>query len=220
MRFNRINPNRSIPTTKQSLESYQRLSKFQSYQSKQINPDRAMHFNDRKNVSAVSIVSIQTDQSRPRLWMVNYCCDLLYVSIVSIQTDQSRRGKIHLRVVSPDRVSIVSIQTDQSRPIAIQVVIFIAALFQSYQSKQINPDHFDEKEVNEINEVSIVSIQTDQSRRFIIHTVLCLGCTGFNRINPNRSIPTWIIRIYSASLAMFQSYQSKQINPDLSLISY
>ena len=66
--------------------------------------------------------------------------------------------------------------------------------FQSYQSKQINPD--------------IVYLRTDRGCR--------IACGGFNRINPNRSIPTATTQSHeNVSKYAFQSYQSKQINPDL-----
>ena len=63
-------------------------------------------------------------------------------------------------------------------------------LFQSYQSKQINPDLFIRHNID----------STDM---------------GFNRINPNRSIPTGGDANVAEALGdEFQSYQSKQINPD------
>lgn len=37
----------------------------------------------------------------------------------------------------------------------------------------------------------------------------------FNRINPDRSIPTDNPKKITHSLGMFQSYQSRQLNPDL-----
>ena len=139
--------------------------KFQSYQSKQINPDMDLRLRNLANLSLVSIVSIQTDQSRRAYW--NHSSQYL----------------------------------DE---------------FQSYQSKQINPDeniatlkeHADE-------EVSIVSIQTDQSRLVKESSAHGLVQGRFNRINPNRSIPTWgNLILHRWLLLLFQSYQSKQINPD------
>ena len=63
-------------------------------------------------------------------------------------------------------VSIVSIQTDQSRrKLAIEIMHRLMK-FQSYQSKQINPDTGKTSLIKEFcARVSIVSIQTDQSRR-------------------------------------------------------
>ena len=64
-------------------------------------------------------------------------------------------------------VSIVSIQTDQSPQCRKALWYYIINKFQSYQSKQINPDHRNiVKKLKQIYGVSIVSIQTDQSRRF------------------------------------------------------
>ena len=46
--------------------------------------------------------------------------------------------------------------------------------------------------------------------------IIAFSC--FNRINPNRSIPTQITRDLKINFkATFQSYQSKQINPDTTL---
>ena len=62
-------------------------------------------------------------------------------------------------------VSIVSIQTDQSRrPLTREEEREFQQMFQSYQSKQINPDHFFQDISVPEKLVSIVSIQTDQSR--------------------------------------------------------
>ena len=66
---------------------------------------------------------------------------------------------------SADVVSIVSIQTDQSRPFRGRISDKLRDLFQSYQSRQINPDT-------------------------AIGQFLYAVQKGFNRINPNRSIPT------------------------------
>ena len=66
----------------------------------------------------------------------------------------------------PSDVSIVSIQTDQSRHDAANFVGIKYVRFQSYQSKQINPDSSGGINMfNFLKTVSIVSIQTDQSRR-------------------------------------------------------
>ena len=66
-------------------------------------------------------------------------------------------------------------------------------MFQSYQSKQINPD-----------ENSLVENLNS----------LC----GFNRINPNRSIPTPKDFYFpNKPNEKFQSYQSRQINLDRSI---
>ena len=66
--------------------------------------------------------------------------------------------------------------------------------------------------------VSIVSIQTDQSRQPNLLLNQEMGILRFNRINPNRSIPTSLDIHESEFEEEFQSYQSKQINPDLGSI--
>ena len=62
------------------------------------------------------------------------------VSIVSIQTDQSRPVEETHNFPERREVSIVSIQTDQSRQVWYKELEKILVKFQSYQSKQINPD--------------------------------------------------------------------------------
>ena len=113
---------------------------FQSYQSRQINPDYSISENAKYRKQGLSIVSIQTDQSRQ--WISE---------IASSKTF---------------KVSIVSIQTDQSR--------------QWYEIHQFSA----------ICMVSIVSIQTDQSRQKNGVNYTAYQLKGFNRINPDRSIPT------------------------------
>ena len=86
--------------------------------------------------------------------------------------------------------------------------------FQSYQSKQINPDLTSIMDMNLLNE----GFQSYQSKQ-INPDELGLYCgttivVRFNRINPNRSILTIQYSCSRQSLEMFQSYQSKQINPD------
>ena len=114
--FNRINPNRSIPTIGKLPKTIEEMGGFN-----RINPNRSIPTRH------------LTNHSTSRAWRV---------SIVSIQTDQSRLGQWR--------------QLCQNQPIS----------FQSYQSKQINPDF-------------MVCSQTNS--RLI---------SRFNRINPNRSIPT------------------------------
>ena len=179
--FNRINLDRTIPTKSSGearittflFQSYQsrqgsagsrrcHAKGFQSYQSRQINPDVAI---DKLNnlISAVSIVSIQTDQSR---------LDIPLSPVISVES------------------------------------------FQSYQSKQINPD-------------------------LVTPTTAVLPVCRFNRINLDRSIPTWshqLQRCYRSAVSIvsiqtdqsrlldalrdkklgkgFQSYQSRQMNHD------
>ena len=62
--------------------------------------------------------------------------------------------------------------------------------FQSYQSKQINPDKGRIKKYYEGSVVSIVSIKTDQSRLGSYPTKQAIVGIRFNRINSDRSIPT------------------------------
>ena len=162
--FNRINPNRSIPTSIGQDKIKENHTKFQSYQSKQINPD---------------------------LWRC--CCSpswFKHVSIVSIQTDQSRLYWCCRFHAWTERVSIVSIQTDQSRQDKCLDAAEICMRFQSYQSKQINPDQINQFDKNILD-------------------------SGFNRINPNRSIPTKsvYVRAYSnqdVSIVSIQTDQSRQ----------
>ena len=88
-------------------------------------------------------------------------------------------------------------------------------VFQSYQFRQINPDSCIFTCFDTECAVSIVSIQADQSR---LCDCWCMSCTtikGFNRINSGRSIPTQLIRVKFQKLPQFQSYQFRQINPDL-----
>ena len=139
--FNRINPNRSIPTIRVPQDVSELEMRFQSYQSKQINPDHIMGSATVNFSAYVSIVSIQTDQSRQ--WQAIFKKRWRYlVSIVSIQTDQSRPVRsFSKRKIQRALVSIVSIQTDQSRLWWwCQVWSTTFQRFQSYQSKQINPD--------------------------------------------------------------------------------
>ena len=108
-------------------------------------------------------------------------------------------------------------------------------------TKQINPDRgWCDDKIYQVKGVSIVSIKTDQSRLYEFDQIvkdlrsfnrinpnrsiptssllklLLLRCWRFNRINPNRSIPTLPgAGKTSTAEALFQSYQSKQINPDL-----
>ena len=113
--------------------------------------------------------------------------------------------------INPDRLRILSISAPNRG-------------FQSYQSKQINPDTVDFSKIKVIAQnvsivsiqtdqsrlesgfllifkehyyVSIVSIQTDQSRHRLFALVGGAPYLSFNRINPNRSIPTATLRLYS-----------------------
>ena len=111
--FNRINPNRSILTQE---EDWKKDRWYQGFN--RINPNRSIPTRRKLDqsllVSGVSIVSIQTDQSR-RVYRLGLVWLTKIVSIVSIQTDQSRPD-LDLNSISTElTVSIVSIQTDQSR---------------------------------------------------------------------------------------------------------
>ena len=91
-------------------------------------------------------------------------------------------------------------------------------MFQSYQSKQINPDS--KKLQNQV--LSAKGFQSYQSKqinpdKMMALTVPLSETCGFNRINPNRSIPIMDIPVGEFKQETFQSYQSKQINPDLYL---
>ena len=63
-RFNRINLDRSVPNLADENWLDVAMSRFQSYQSKQINPDKNNSRETADSFTEVSIVSIQTDQSR------------------------------------------------------------------------------------------------------------------------------------------------------------
>ena len=138
--FNRINPDRSIPTTETGYCVVKRFDEFQSYQSKQINPDEQKHAWETRYHSRVSIVSIQTDQSRPS------------------------RGSAWLLPPTP---SFNRINPNRSIPTSLAPRMRQQEIpFQSYQSKQINPDQKSITLITLFNGgVSIVSIQTDQSRQ-------------------------------------------------------
>ena len=87
-------------------------------------------------------------------------------------------------------LGINRINPDRSIPtLLVPKVNNFYKLFQSYQSRQINPDPL--------------------SPVILVESVMC-----FNRINPNRSIPTITTYDPYALKILFQSYQSKQINPD------
>ena len=138
--------------------------KFQSYQSRQINPDlvRAMR-------SGALLLLFQSYQSR-QINPDNNNQFSIHVTNATFQSYQSRQinpdvNGIHVHI-QIRRVSIVSIQTDQSRQVELHYLYSL------------------------IGAVSIVSIQTDQSRRGVYQFED--GCyVSFNRINPDRSIPTF-----------------------------
>ena len=162
--FNRINPNRSIPT-------YVRNNNYEwsNLCFNRINPNRSIP------TSAVvhSVLTVYGE-----------------VSIVSIQTDQSRQR-----------------YRDGSKGLFTR--------FQSYQSKQINPDEM-MWVLNGLKRLSFQSYQSKQINPDFIEaqTVTANPFKSFNRINPNRSIPTSNIMDLDTLIKKFQSYQSKQINPD------
>ena len=94
------------------------------------------------------------------------------------------------------RVSIVSIQADQSRLACGELMLLHA-----------------------ISQVSIVSIQADQSRHISGSFFFLFSLFGFNRINSGRSIPTCnLVICWSTWNMVFQSYQFRQINPDISKV--
>ena len=184
--FNRINPDRLFPTIYPDFID-RLVEQFQSYQSKQINPD-------------ASWIRLNSTDS--------YSC--------FNRINPNRSIPTRLRLARHEKhytVSIVSIQTDQSRPDAYGAMGATINLSQSYQSRQINPDANSNRSIPWPKGVSIVSIQTNQSRQRngfsgSFHT------TSFNRINPNKSIPTLTPHDVVIQRVEFQSYQSKQINPD------
>ena len=130
----RNNPNRSIPT---STIFYGRVhhTMFQSYQSKQINPD----------MFGLDIQGIETE---------------LFQSYQSKQINPDARFKKHDTTLHR-RVSIVSIQTDQSRQYINLSLHIHGVMFQSYQSKQINPDAIMAKSTY----IRVFSFQSYQSKQ-------------------------------------------------------
>ena len=109
----RNNPNRSIPT---STIFYGRVhhTMFQSYQSKQINPD--MFGLDIQGIETELFQSYQSKQINPDMFGL----DIQGIETELFQSYQSKQINPDARFKKHDttlhrRVSIVSIQTDQSR---------------------------------------------------------------------------------------------------------
>ena len=184
--FNRINPNRSIPTILQKNAS-KKLKVFQSYQSKQINPDMEwvgiIQFSSERCFNRIN-----PNRSIPTKMTLEYLNLWKNVSIVSIQTDQSRRGKGVTERNTLLRVSIVSIQTDQSRRLNS-----CSTRTKWISFNRINPNR---------------SIPTSMT-----FTFLDMLKPSFNRINPNRSIPTLSLKI---SLIMWRFVSIVSIQTDQS----
>ena len=186
--FNRINPNRSIPTIK-TLKDLGINVLFQSYQSKQINPD----FYDDKVVIANYILfqSYQFRQINPDL-AGSTSPPRLYTCFNRINPDRSIPTK-YREALAFIQAQFQSYQSKQINPdiIGLKFPDLLPAEFQSYQSRQINPDmgytvvtgnfggmfqSYQSKQINpdvgsvwlagNLCSVSIVSIQTDQSRRY------------------------------------------------------
>ena len=136
--FNRINPDRSIPTLLvPKVNNFYKL--FQSYQSRQINPDP---------LSPVILVEsvmcfnrINPNRSIPTITTYDpYALKILFQSYQSKQINPDEFGRLWLPFSRG--VSIVSIQTDQSRIFCDEQKYREALELQSYQSKQINPDSY------------------------------------------------------------------------------
>ena len=91
-------------------------------------------------------------------------------------------------------------------------------MFQSYQSKQINPDSKIQEKLGLPAKVSIVSIQTDQSRLEKLlkekYKAELFQSYQSKQINPDTELRTKA----RCAWALFQSYQSKQINPDKTMV--
>ena len=143
--FNRINQDRSIPTFSGSHMAGIATGKFQSYQSKQINPDVAKRCRPARGEKYVSIVSIQTDQSRPCYkYKSGYLCRMF-------QSYQSRQINPDTGLPEPQPDTLFMFQSYQSRQINPDIAVAdrktrFKEMFQSYQSKQskqINPDYKD-----------------------------------------------------------------------------
>ena len=119
--FNRINPNRSIPTWKTYPKRKEALRAFQSYQSRQINPDMIIEHGRR--MMFITFQSYQSKQINPDKLMQNILTCLRGVSIVSIQTDQSRP----YQGVKPwkQRLSFNRINPNRSIPTRVGTIICI-----------------------------------------------------------------------------------------------
>ena len=186
--FNRINSDRSIPTGKRCIILDLVRALFQSYQFRQINPDERDYWY--VSYYQVSIVSIQTDQSR-RFWAWIWKTPIVVVSIVSIQTDQSRLGFSTHELNLPN-TGFNRINSDRSIPTRKLLLSRAGGIC----FNRINSDR---------------SIPTRKELSVLRYTK-----TSFNRINSDRSIPTQAIGKDGISVqSMFQSYQFRQINPDV-----
>ena len=161
---------------------------FQSNKSRQINPNMS------RQIQTASVTTrfkrINSDSSIPtsacEAWKVWY-----NVGFNRINPNRSIPTiRKHIASAGQGEVSIVSIQTDQSRRLRITRKVAVAFAFQSYQSKQINPDPV----LDALRDKKLGKFQSYQSRQ----------------INPDKDILTDAL----CGFQKFQSYQSKQINPD------
>ena len=139
--FNRINPNRSIPTAQYRLSLKLMLISFNRINPNRSIPTKSISRQQLLTLRLVSIVSIQTDQSRQ--WL-----DILF-----------QEKLLGFNRINPNR-SIPTLKKAGQ--------LLHHTTFQSYQSKQINPDPEESRTTSSSYDVSIVSIQTDQSRLWII----------------------------------------------------
>ena len=163
----------------------------------------------------VSIVSIQTDQSRLFTWCLPIRRGLRFNRINSGRSIPT--GKYFVKIKLNKEVSIVSIQADQSRLLLPQsLTIFpvrsfnrinsgrsiptrsitmnfneLIKSFQSYQFRQINPDEGNINLLHKLQDESFNRINSGRSiptkawYNHLIYEEIC-----FNRINSGRSIPT------------------------------
>ena len=163
--------------------------KFQSYQFRQINPDKFSPVPD--NQIEEGFNRINSGRSIPTIDKCVKGINLWKVSIVSIQADQSRRN------VTPELRSVAyGFQSYQFRQINPDTncktkVYAIVVCFNRINSGRSIPTMVRKDQVDmEIHSVSIVSIQADQSRRG--NNTYNKNCKiySFNRINSGRSIPT------------------------------
>ena len=211
--FNRINPNRLIPTGMRIADPACPEKEFQSYQSKQINPDVDglvillygdacfNRINPNRLIPTVNMwqnpyrMQPSFNRINPNRLIPTTTEPLQRLKRSAFQSYQSKQiNPDEFKQETYDRLLEVfqSYQSKQINPDPVTIFAAMAAvqLFQSYQSKQINPDQ----------------IWIDFEK---------ISTSRFNRINPNRLIPTWKQECGRSIWRMaFQSYQSKQINPD------
>ena len=160
--FNRINQDRSIPTL--LLNEYDLADpRFQSYQSRQINPDGYITADEISLRNKFQ--SYQSKQINPDNWYHQLIFEATW-RFNRINPNRSIPTMLGLYLMDMKLKCFNRINPNRSIPTVLDALREkkLGKGFQSYQSKQINPDDHDWQIVATCYEVSIVSIQTDQSR--------------------------------------------------------